>query len=117
VLPISYFLEKPFQNWTRQTAEILGTVFLYVDYDAPAIVGRSIREDTASSAARYTMTERNGSQRVFDDQGRMMAIICHNTDLGDGWEREGENVEYFRQFSEKWSYPLGINIVVYALTH
>lgn len=54
---------------------------------------------------------------IFDDNGRMMAIICHNTDIGDGWEREGENVEYFRQFSEKWSYPLGINIVVYALTH
>ena len=28
---------------------------------------------------------------IFDDKGRMMAIICHNTDLGDGWEREGEN--------------------------
>jgi len=54
---------------------------------------------------------------IFDDQGRMMTIICHNTDLGDGWEREGENVEYFRQFSEKWSYPLGINIVIYAMTH
>ena len=30
-------------------------------------------------------------QGIFDDKGRMMAIICHNTDLGDGWEREGEN--------------------------
>ncbi len=27
---------------------------------------------------------------IFDDKGRMMVIICHNTDLGDGWEREGE---------------------------
>lgn len=35
VLPISYFLEKPFQNWTRTTAGILGTVFLYVDYRVP----------------------------------------------------------------------------------
>jgi hypothetical protein len=54
---------------------------------------------------------------VFDDKGRMMAIICHNTDLGDGWEREGENEVYFREFSEKKSYPMGINIVVYAMTH
>ena len=46
-----------------------------------------------------------------------MAIICHNTDLGDGWEREGENVDYFKQFSEKKSYPMGINIVTYAMTH
>ncbi len=54
---------------------------------------------------------------ILDDDGRMMAIICHNTDLGDGWEREGENAEYFHQFAEKWSYPLGINIVFYAMTH
>jgi small-conductance mechanosensitive channel len=35
VLPISYFLEHPFTNWTRRTAEILGTVFLHVDYSVP----------------------------------------------------------------------------------
>lgn len=35
VLPISYFIEQPFQNWTRTSAEILGSVFLYVDYTVP----------------------------------------------------------------------------------
>ncbi|MGF7078324.1 mechanosensitive ion channel family protein [Mucilaginibacter sp. UYCu711] len=35
ILPITYFIEKPFQNWTRSTAEILGPVFLYVDYTLP----------------------------------------------------------------------------------
>jgi small-conductance mechanosensitive channel len=35
VLPIGYFLEKPFQNWTRVSADILGTVTLYLDYAAP----------------------------------------------------------------------------------
>ena len=35
VLPITYFIEKPFQNWTRTSSEILGTVFLHVDYRAP----------------------------------------------------------------------------------
>jgi hypothetical protein len=54
---------------------------------------------------------------ITDDKGRLMAIICHNTDLGDGWEREGESHEYFKEFSEKWSYPMGINIVTYAMTH
>lgn len=53
---------------------------------------------------------------IYDDKGRMMAIICHNTDLGDGWEREGEN-EWYHEFSEKKAYPLGINIVFYAMTH
>ena len=32
VVPLSYFIEKPFQNWTRLTANLLGTVFVYVDY-------------------------------------------------------------------------------------
>lgn len=54
---------------------------------------------------------------IFDDKRRMMVIICHNTDLGDGWEREGENEYYFREFSEKKAYPLGINIIFYAMTH
>lgn len=35
VLPISYFLEKPFQNWTRVSADLLGTVFIYADYSLP----------------------------------------------------------------------------------
>jgi small-conductance mechanosensitive channel len=35
VLPLSYFLEHPFQNWTRQSADLLGSVFLYVDYTVP----------------------------------------------------------------------------------
>ncbi len=54
---------------------------------------------------------------IFDDKNRMMVIICHNTDLGDAWEQEGANVDYFKEFSEKWSYPMGINIVTYAMTH
>ncbi|MBD3627109.1 mechanosensitive ion channel domain-containing protein [Cyclobacterium sp.] len=35
VLPINYFIEKPFQNWTRTTADIWGTVFMYVDHTIP----------------------------------------------------------------------------------
>jgi hypothetical protein len=54
---------------------------------------------------------------LFDDKGRMMVIATHNTDNGDGWEREGESDYYFHNFSEKISYPLGINIIFYAMTH
>lgn len=52
-----------------------------------------------------------------DRNGRLMAVFCLNNDICDGWEREGENHEFFELFSERVSYPLGINIVMYALTH
>ncbi len=42
ILPITHFIEKPFQNWTRVTADILGTVFIYVDYTGPV---QAIREE------------------------------------------------------------------------
>ena len=42
VVPITYFIEKPFQNWTRVTADILGTVYLYVDYTVPV---EAVREE------------------------------------------------------------------------
>lgn len=54
---------------------------------------------------------------IYDDDDRIMVFICHNTDLGDGWEREGENQWYFEEFSVKKAYPLGINIVTYAMNH
>jgi hypothetical protein len=54
---------------------------------------------------------------ILDDKKRIMILMCHNTDLGDGWEREGENQEYFHRFSEKVAYPIGINIIFYAMTH
>ena len=41
IVPITYFIEKPFQNWTRISADILGTVFIYTDYTVPV---DSIRE-------------------------------------------------------------------------
>lgn len=54
---------------------------------------------------------------IFDDKGRMMVFASHNTDNGDGWEREGEAEYYFKNFSEKIAYPLGINVIFYAMTH
>jgi hypothetical protein len=53
---------------------------------------------------------------VNDDKGRLMALICHNTDLGDGWERGDNDARYNREVSQRLAFPMGVNIVVYALT-
>jgi hypothetical protein len=54
---------------------------------------------------------------LFDDKDRLMVIGCYNTDNGDGWEREGEDVYFFHRFAENAAYPLAINIIVYSMTH
>jgi small-conductance mechanosensitive channel len=41
VLPISHFFEHPFQNWTRRSTQVVGTVFVHVDYSAPVSVIRA----------------------------------------------------------------------------
>ena len=68
-------------------------------------------------AAKNPGAEEPHYRAILDDKGRIMVMICHNTDMGDGWEKEGESEYYFKEFSEKWAYPLGINIVFYAMTH
>ena len=52
----------------------------------------------------------------IDDDGRIMVLATHNTDVGDGWEREAYGEWYFETFSTK-SYMVGVNVVVYAMTH
>lgn len=51
-----------------------------------------------------------------DDRGRLVAVATHNTDIADGWEREGDNEEFFQRFSID-AYALAINILSYALSH
>jgi hypothetical protein len=53
---------------------------------------------------------------IQDAQERLMVLATHNTDVADTWEREGENAEYFNLFSPR-GYAIGVNTVVYALTH
>ncbi len=40
IVPLSYFIENPFQNWTREHADLLGAAFLYTDYSVPVQVVR-----------------------------------------------------------------------------
>jgi hypothetical protein len=47
VLPLTYFIEKPFQNWTYGSSQLLGTVFLHVDYTVPVARVRAKLEEIA----------------------------------------------------------------------
>jgi small-conductance mechanosensitive channel len=62
VLPINYFIEKPFQNWTRTTAEILGTVFIYTDFIIPI------------EALRQKLTELLKGNRLWDGKVDVLQV-------------------------------------------
>lgn len=52
---------------------------------------------------------------VFDDNGRLMMMICFNSDLGDAWEHAAEDF-YPKEYSNR-ALKIGINAVIYTLTH
>jgi len=53
---------------------------------------------------------------MFDDRGRLMVLATHNTDIADGWEREGVDPKFFYLFSVP-SYAVGIDIQLHTMTH
>lgn len=54
---------------------------------------------------------------IQDSHGRLMVLMTHNTDISDTWEREGEEPRsYFDTFSPT-GYAIGVNVLVYAMTH
>lgn len=70
---------------------------------------------------RYPSGGIEGVRRVnfvglFDADDRLLAVATHNTDIADGWEREGESLDFFERFSIQ-AYAITINILVYAATH
>jgi hypothetical protein len=56
------------------------------------------------------------ARAIFDQNRRMIVFISHNTDFGDAFEREGENRAYFDTFAAD-GYAVGVNVILYALTH
>ena len=52
---------------------------------------------------------------IFDDKGRVMILICHNMDLGDAWEW-ADHPQYPERYASL-AYRVGINNIIYAMTH
>ena len=60
-----------------------------------------------------TVVEAKG---IADAHGRLMVVMVHNSDIPDGWEREAEDPQYFYKFSPD-AYSVGVNVILYAMTH
>jgi hypothetical protein len=71
--------------------------------------GRQTSERGAESAVPH-------ARGIFNDHGNLIVLSTHNTDLGDAFEREGENRDFFDHFAGV-GYAFGINALLYAMTH
>lgn len=69
---------------------------------------------TTSERGRYS--EEPHFRGVADERGRLLVVMSHNTDIADGWEREGEDYEFFYRFSVN-AYAFGINVALHAMSH
>ena len=69
--------------------------------------------DTSERGEESAMPDFKG---VNDKHGNLMVVMMHDTDVADSWEREGEDVRFFYQFSPD-GYAIGLNVLMYAMTH
>jgi hypothetical protein len=71
----------------------------------------------------YRVTSERGAETatvhfrgVADQSGNLMVLMTHNTDIQDAWEREGDSRDFFQHFSPD-GYAVGINVMLYAMSH
>jgi len=74
------------------------------------------RRSRGVTSERGADSPRANFRAIADSRDRIMVVMTHNTDIGDSWEREGEDREFFLQFAST-GYAVGVNVVLYALTH
>jgi hypothetical protein len=111
VFPDREYVELPIEH------EIFRSVYKLKEKPQVPAWNRGIRDDGITYEWHGLGSETVHYRAILDDKGRIMVLACHNTDIGDGWEREGYDEWYFHNFCENKAYPMGINIVTYALTH
>lgn len=86
ILPVSYFLEKPFQNWTRTGSAIMGTIFLYVDYSFPLAELRDALPAMVESDKNWDRRVLN--LQVTDSKENYMEIriLVSSSDASKNWD-------------------------------
>ena len=86
VLPITYFIEKPFQNWTRSNSDLLGTVFIWVDYSMPIDTLRAAYERIVKASPLWD--GRVCALQVFEltERGVQLRGLVSARNSGDAWD-------------------------------
>jgi small-conductance mechanosensitive channel len=104
VVPITYFIEKPFQNWTRTSADILGSVFLQVDYGVPVDAVRAELTRILESSANWD--RKVNVLQVTDAKERTLELraLASSSDASKSWDLRCEVREKLVAFVQQ-NYP------------
>ncbi len=86
VLPITYFVEQPFQNWTRTSGNILGSVFLYVDYSIPLDALRAELDRVLDSTDLWDRRAKVLQVTDSRDHDIELRILCSGKDSPTTWD-------------------------------
>jgi small-conductance mechanosensitive channel len=76
ILPLSYFIEKPFQNWTRKSSQLLGAVFVYVDYGMPVAPLRAEVERIVKGAPEWDRRFFNLQVTDATERSMQIRVLC-----------------------------------------
>jgi small-conductance mechanosensitive channel len=101
IVPISYFIEKPFQNWTRVSADLLGSVFLYVDYTVPL---KALRDELDRLLENSNLWDRKVKViQVTDAKSNCMEVrvLVSAADASTAWNLRCELREKLIQFLQR----------------
>jgi len=82
----------------------------------PQIASINFWAGSGSTSERGAESADVHTRAILDSHGRIMVLMTHNTDFGDSFEREGDDPQYFYNFSVP-GYAFGINTLLYSLTH
>jgi small-conductance mechanosensitive channel len=86
VLPVTWFLEKPFQNWTRTSADITGTIFIYVDYSFPVESIRKVLPDMLKGNPDWDGRLWNVQVTNTTEQYKEIRILLSSADASKNWD-------------------------------
>jgi len=86
VLPVTQFLEKPFQNWTRASADIIGTVFIYVDYSFPVERIREVLPEMLKGNTNWDGRVVNVQVTDVTDHSKEVRLLLSSSDSGKNWD-------------------------------
>jgi len=86
VLPVTWFLEKPFQNWTRTSAQITGTIFIYVDYSFPVESIRNALLDMLKKNPDWDGRFWNVQVTKVTEQYKEIRMMLTSADSAKNWD-------------------------------